>query len=261
MATEKTGRAGEGAARMVRTRGPSGCRFGGTRLSRHAVEAEKAPLFAGFQHQAGLLAEGAHLFHTVDPHVAVARQIDHRQLDVVEKPPGRGGIRRHVPEDQPAAGAEDTVDAVEKGLDVGVVAEFIQSAVGGDLFQVETVKEYPKDYYQCIEEAQAEGRANARPELKAYLDSLEGYDNIFVCGPIWWGTYPMAVFTQLEKLDWTGKKVMPLTTHEGSGLASCERDLKKTCKGAKVSKGLAVHGADAAKSEKTVAAWAKKSIG
>lgn len=142
-----------------------------------------------------------------------------------------------------------------------IVAEFIQSAVGGDLFQVETVKEYPKDYYQCIEEAQTEGRANARPELKAYLDSLEGYDNIFVCGPIWWGTYPMAVFTQLEKLDWTGKKVMPLTTHEGSGLASCERDLKKTCKGAKVSKGLAVHGADAAKSEKTVAAWAKKSIG
>ena len=67
--------------------------------------------------------------------------------------------------------------------------------------------------------------------------------------------------TQLEKLDWSGKKVLPLTTHEGSGLAGCERDLKKTCKGAKVGKGLAVHGADAAKSRKAVADWAKKSIG
>ena len=35
----------------------------------------------------------------------------------------------------------------------------------------------------------------------------------------------------------------------------------KTCKGAKVGKGLAVHGADAAKSQKAVADWARKSIG
>ena len=36
------------------------------------------------------------------------------------------------------------------------VAEFIQKAVGGDLFEVETVKPYAKSYYECIEEAQAE---------------------------------------------------------------------------------------------------------
>ena len=57
----------------------------------------------------------------------------------------------------------------------------------------------------------------------------------------------MAVFTQLEKLDW-------------SGLASSERDLKKICKGAVFGKGLAVHSAEAAQSEKAVAAWAKKVI-
>ena len=137
----------------------------------------------------------------------------------------------------------------------------LRDAVGGDLFQVETVKEYPKDYYDCIQEAQAEGKANARPELKTYLDSLEGYDNIFVCGPIWWGTYPMAMFSLLERLDWKGKKVLPLTTHAGSGLASCERDLKKLCRGAKVGKGLAVLGAEAAASEGTVANWARKHAG
>ena len=138
-----------------------------------------------------------------------------------------------------------------------IVAEFIQKAVGGDLFQVETVKPYDKDYYVCIEEAKKELHANARPELKEYLDSIDGYDNIFVCGPCWWGTFPMAIFTQLEKLDWTGKKVMAVMTHEGSGLGSCERDVKKLCVGATFGKGLAVHGADAAKSESDVAAWAK----
>ena len=141
-----------------------------------------------------------------------------------------------------------------------IVAEFIQKAVGGDLFQVDTVKPYAADYYECIEEAQQELRANTRPELKEYLESIDEYDNIFVCGPCWWGTYPMAIFTQLEKLDWTGKKVMAVMTHEGSGLASSERDLKRTCVGATFGKGLAVHGADAAKSESTVAAWAKKVI-
>ena len=49
---------------------------------------------------------------------------------------------------------------------------------------------------KCIEEAKAELRAKARPELKKYLDSIDGYDNIFVCGPCWWGTFPMGVFTQ-----------------------------------------------------------------
>ena len=141
-----------------------------------------------------------------------------------------------------------------------IVAEFIQKAVGGDLFEVETVKEYAADYYACIDEAKKELHEKARPELKKYLDSIGCYDNIFVCGPCWWGTFPMAVFTQLEKLDFAGKKVMAVMTHEGSGLGSCERDLKKICKGASFGRGLAVHGADAAKSESTVAAWAKQSV-
>ena len=33
------------------------------------------------------------------------------------------------------------------------VAEFIQKAVGGDLFEVDTVKPYAADYYKCIDEA------------------------------------------------------------------------------------------------------------
>lgn len=141
-----------------------------------------------------------------------------------------------------------------------IVAEFIRDAVGGDLFEVDTVKPYDKDYYVCIEEAKAELRENARPEIKKYIDSIADYDNIFVCGPCWWGTYPMAIFTQLEKLNFTGKKVMAVMTHEGSGLGSSERDLKKICKGASFGKGLAVHGAEASQSESMVSAWAKKMI-
>lgn len=140
-------------------------------------------------------------------------------------------------------------------------AEFIQGAVGGDLFEVETVREYSADYMECTSEAQDELRSGERPELREYLDSLDGYDNIFVCGPCWWGTYPCGVFSLLEKLDFADKRVFALMTHEGSGLGHCESDLKKLCTGATVGRGLAVHGADAPKSEREVAAWARKCVG
>jgi flavodoxin len=158
---------------------------------------------------------------------------------------------------------ENYVNGSIKNLAKGnteICAEFIQKAVGGDLFEIKTVKAYDADYYKCIDEAKKELNSNARPQLQNYLESITEYDNIFVCGPCWWGTFPCAVFTQLERLDFTGKKVMALMTHEGSGLGSCERDLRKICKGASFGNGMAVHGADAAKAENAVSAWAKKNV-
>ena len=151
------------------------------------------------------------------------------------------------------------IEKLEKG-NTEICAEFIQEAVGGDLFEIRPVTDYSKDYHKCTEEAKEEINSNARPELQEYLDNSEIYENVFVCGPCWWGTYPMPVFTQLERLDFTGKKVMDLMTHEGSGLGSSERDLHKICKGATFGAGIAIHGADAAKSKEAVANWAKKSV-
>ena len=153
-----------------------------------------------------------------------------------------------------------SIKNISKG-NTEIVAEFIQKAVGGDLFEVETVKEYAADYYECIEDAKAELRSNSRPELKKYLTDISQYDNIVVAGPCWWGTYPMGVLTQIEKLDFTGKKVFPVMTHEGSGLAGSKSALRKYCKGAKLGKGLAVRGADVEKSEDKVAKWAEKELG
>ena len=141
-----------------------------------------------------------------------------------------------------------------------ICAEFIQKAVGGDLFEIETVHEYSKDYRKCTEEAKQELAMNARPELKRYLKDISSYQVVFLCGPCWYNTFPTAMFTQLERLDFTGKKVVALMTHEGSGLGNGERDLRKICKGATFGTGIAVHGADALKSEKAVADWAKKNV-
>ena len=152
-----------------------------------------------------------------------------------------------------------SVRNIEKG-NTEIVAEYIQNAVGGDLFEVETVKSYSEDYYECAEETKLELQNQARPELKRYLDSIDEYDNVFVCGPCWWGSFPMAMFTQLERLNWKGKKVLAIVTHEGSGVGNCEDDLRKVCVGATFGRGLSVQGAEASRAEHGVEAWAKSEI-
>lgn len=152
-----------------------------------------------------------------------------------------------------------SIESLAKG-NTEIVAEYIAEAVGADLFQVETVKEYDASYMTCIEEAKAELREDARPELKEMLDTVAEYDNIVVAGPCWWGTFPCAIMTQLDALDFSGKNVFPVMTHEGSGLGSSARTLKKLCIGATVGTGLAIHGADAAASKNAVEKWAKENL-
>ncbi len=152
-----------------------------------------------------------------------------------------------------------SIKKIEKG-NTERAAEYIREAVGADLFQVDTIVPYSEDYMTCIDEAKQELRKGTRPELKEMLSDISAYDNIVIAGPCWWGTYPMAVFTQIEALDFTGKNVFALMTHEGSGQANSEKDLKKYCMGAKIGKGLAVHGGSIAGAEQAVAQWAKKNL-
>lgn len=150
-----------------------------------------------------------------------------------------------------------SIKSIPKG-NTEIIAEMIGKSINADLFKVETVKEYDKSYMVCIEEAKKELQENARPELKKYLENIDTYDNIIIAGPCWWGTYPMAILSLIERLDFSGKRVFPLMTHEGSGLSGAPAALKKYCRGATVGKGLAIHGADAANSEKAVSKWLKE---
>lgn len=140
-----------------------------------------------------------------------------------------------------------------------IAAQFIRDAVGGDLCEVQTVREYSKDYYKCIEEAKEELNSKARPALKS-LPDISSYTNIFIGYPNWWGTMPMAMFTLLESLNWSGKTIIPFCTNEGSGMGSSERDIASICKGAKLVRGLSVHGTEVSSLGRQIALWAKKCI-
>lgn len=122
------------------------------------------------------------------------------------------------------------------------VAKVISELTGADLFKIEQKIPYAADYNTCIQQAKEDLQAKARPELVSAPDSLDGYDEIYLGFPNYWGDMPMAVYTFLEKFDWNGKTIHPFCTHEGSGLSGTEGKIQGVCKGAVVTKGLAVQG-------------------
>lgn len=139
-----------------------------------------------------------------------------------------------------------------------VAAKKIQKLTGSDIFQIRTARSYPEDYTETTNVAQEEKRVNARPELTETVDNMDSYDVIFIGYPNWYGTMPMAVFTFLESYDFSGKTIVPFCTHEGSGMGSSERDIKKLCPNAKVLSGLAIRGGSVDKADKDIANWMKK---
>ncbi len=139
-----------------------------------------------------------------------------------------------------------------------VIARKIQGFVGGDLFEINTVKPYPIDYTETTQVAKVELRQNTRPELTGTVHNMNDYDVVYLGYPNWWNTFPMAVFTFLESYDFSGKNIIPFCTHEGSGMGRSEQDIKKSCPNAKVLTGVAIYGSKVAIAGDTVQAWLKK---
>lgn len=153
---------------------------------------------------------------------------------------------------------QNYVNGEIKNLDKGnteVIAEYIQRAIGGEIFKIETVKEYPVDYRECTDVAKEELKQKARPELKSYLENLDPYEAIFLGYPIWYKFPPMAVATFLEHYDFTDKVIHPFVTHEGSEFGNSVSFMKRIVPKAKITGGFAVRGDKVLKAEAQLFKW------
>lgn len=159
------------------------------------------------------------------------------------------------------AGENYNVGIVEKG-NTRIVAEKIAEETGYDLFEIETVKEYPVSYDEMLDVSTEEKNNNERPELKTAVENFDSYSRIIFGYPIWWGDMPMAVYTFLESYDFTGKTIYPFDTHGGSGLAGTVNSIREVT-GTEVMEGLAIAGTtaqnDPDETEKAVRQWLQES--
>ena len=136
-----------------------------------------------------------------------------------------------------------------------VVCNILKGLIPSDTFKIEMKEPYSPVYMTCIDEAKRDLRENRRPELVSMPESIDDYDTVILAYPNYWGTMPMAVVTFLENFDFSGKKILPICTNEGSGMGSSERDLRRYAPGAKIEKGLSIRGSAAADSESSLKRW------
>lgn len=137
----------------------------------------------------------------------------------------------------------------------GKLAETIQSDVGGDLFEIKTVKTYPEEYDAALAEATEEKNNHARPELAVSVEGMESYDILLVGYPIWWGDTPMAVLSFLESYDLTGKTVVPFCTYGSSGAGNSVNSIRASASGAAVLDGFGIVGSEAGAAGDAVHQW------
>ncbi len=138
------------------------------------------------------------------------------------------------------------------------VAQVIAQETDADLFAIQQVQPYAAEYQTCVAQAREDFYNKARPAVQNLPENLDDYDEIYLGYPNYCGDMPMAVYTFLEAFSWEGKMIHPFCTHEGSGLSDTERSIRRTCTGATVTKGLAVHGSHVDSAQHTIQAWIKE---
>ena len=156
-------------------------------------------------------------------------------------------------------GEQYVVGVIDKG-NTAIIAEMIAEQTGADLFEVLPADDhYPMTYDALTDVAKQEQNENARPEYSGTLPDLSKYSTIFIGSPVWWGDWPMIMYTVFENNDFSGKTLIPFSTHEGSGLSGFDKKLAGACPDSTIGKGLAIEGNDAQnnqeKARESVNSW------
>ncbi len=144
------------------------------------------------------------------------------------------------------------VGYVDKG-NTEYIAEYVRDFVNASLFKVEPLIPYSKEYNKCIIEAKE--RVGNAP-IKNKINDISEYEVIYIMTPVYWGSYAPEMETAIKDLDFTGKIVRIVTTHEGSGLARVVEDIKKICVGAIfLDDSIAIKGTDCIKARSAIEKW------
>ena len=154
------------------------------------------------------------------------------------------------------AGDNYSVGNIEVG-NTKIVADYISEIAGAEQFEIVTHKYDGMAYTPLINLAKEEANKGELPPYEGNAPDLSQYDTVFIGGPVWWGTYPQVMFTLFKDIDLDGKTVIPFTTHEGSGLASCVSDVKKAFPKANVTQGFSIYGHEVRSGRVKVEKWLK----
>jgi len=182
---------------------------------------------------------------TQEEETAVKEETENTEAEVPEETPAEEHSSDSLIIVFSRTGEQYNVGEIEKGNTM-IVAEMIQNHTGADLFEILPEDDYyPYTYNELTEVAKQEQQDQARPAYKGDLPDLSQYSTVFIGSPVWWGDYPMLMYTVLENNDFHSRKLVPFATSEGGGLAGMDEKLKSLFPDSEVTEGLAIRGTDA----------------
>lgn len=111
------------------------------------------------------------------------------------------------------------------------VGEAVRALAGCDLYAVETVEPYPDDYSSTTRVVQAEQRAGTHRAIKPVAIDLSRYDTVILGTPTWWGRAADPLLTWIKSADLSGKRILTVNTHGGSGQAQTRADIEAALAG------------------------------
>ena len=123
------------------------------------------------------------------------------------------------------------------------VAQEIANRLNADIEEIALVEPYDTAFQATIDRCKADREKGILPEIKPLKLNVADYDTIFLGYPIWFGTYAPPIASLLEKVDLSGKWVMPFCTFGSGGLESSVKDLTEKQPNAKIMPGYGVRAA------------------
>lgn len=148
------------------------------------------------------------------------------KVSVEEAPSGEDDAGENEPSDSSVASEKILVAYFSWSGTSERIAKNIINQTKADSFQIERETPYSDDYNTvAYGEAQTEAETNARPPIKNPPVSLDQYDKIILCYPIWWHTAPMTVGTFLERYDLTGKSIYPISQSASMDISQYEQSV------------------------------------
>ena len=108
------------------------------------------------------------------------------------------------------------------------LAEYAAEELDADIYEIEAKIPYTDEDIQYYTNSRADKEQNdpyARPEIGGTLPDVSGYDTVFIGYPIWHGQAPKIVYTFLESVDMSGKRIIPFCTSGSSPLGSSAENM------------------------------------
>ena len=123
------------------------------------------------------------------------------------------------------------------------VAQEIAKRLDADIEEITLVEPYDTAFQATIDRCKAEREKGITPEIKPLKSNIADYEAVFIGYPVWFGTYAPPIASLLDKIDLSGKWVVPFCTFGSGGLESSAKDLAEKQPNAKVLPGYGVRAA------------------